>query len=185
MQGRGVTSFYVPEIGDRFTLIADWSFTLFGESRNVTLINLLGLNDEAERIKAQAELARLRKLAYEEVVTHIPVGGMFNTSSQTIPRRTHRVRDAQAQAEWQKLQVKIHAWPYEAVLPAGTELQLDRVYIRKGSKDFSSLTFYIVQTPLPILAGTLKSGRRFWAKLPDCNRMEVERPEAPQLALAS
>lgn len=69
------------------------------------------------------------------------------------------------------------------MLPAGTELQIGRIYIRKGAKDFSSISFDVTQSPLPILAGTKKSNRRFWAKLTDCNKMEIEREELPQLAL--
>lgn len=41
-----------------------------------------------------------------------------------------------------------HSWrnrpgPVEVTLPKGTILTVDRVYIRKGAKDFSSLTFLI------------------------------------------
>lgn len=58
-------------------------------------------------------------------------------------------------------------------LPTGTNLKVDRVYIRKGAKDFSSITFFMV---LPE-----KKSVRFWAKIPDVNTMEGR----PILALAT
>jgi hypothetical protein len=48
--------------------------------------------------------------------------------------------------------------------PKGTILQVDRIYIRKGASDYSSLTFYVK-------SGHCK-GARFWTKLNDCNTME-------------
>lgn len=56
----------------------------------------------------------------------------------------------------------------EVTLSKGTELIVDRVYIRNGAKDFSSLTFRIAKTDNKDL---LK--KRFWAKLADCNEMEI------------
>lgn len=71
------------------------------------------------------------------------------------------------------------------ILPAGTVLTLDRIYIRKGQEDFSSLTFTIENTTHPLLEGLFllpnwdgtkftRRKRRFWAKLADVNRMEIE-----------
>lgn len=48
-------------------------------------------------------------------------------------------------------------------LPKGTELSIDRVYIRRGAKEFSSVTFNFRKH---------KGGRvRFWVKLSDVNKM--------------
>lgn len=48
--------------------------------------------------------------------------------------------------------------------PAGTSLEVDRIYIRKGNEDFSSVTFK-----------TRVKGKvlRFFAKLDDVDKMEV------------
>lgn len=52
------------------------------------------------------------------------------------------------------------------LLPADTELKVDRVYIRGGaSVEFNSLTFRVKNGPY--------KGCRFWAKLADVNKMEV------------
>lgn len=74
-------------------------------------------------------------------------------------------------------------------LPAGTVLRVDRIYIRKGVGDFDSVTFWIVDSPDKRLVpkgrgGTAERGRRmrFWAKLADVNRIELD---APALAAAA
>lgn len=64
------------------------------------------------------------------------------------------------------------------VLPKNTVLKLDRIYIRKGKEDFSSLSWYIEDTPLTLAApvvgkrGFKQGKKRFWAKLDDCNGIE-------------
>jgi hypothetical protein len=62
-----------------------------------------------------------------------------------------------------------YAWTQESkftsvTLPAGTVLQVDRIYIRKGNEEFSSLTFRVVG----------KRNQRFWAKLSDVNQIECD-----------
>ena len=47
--------------------------------------------------------------------------------------------------------------------PKDTILKVDRIYIRKGAEDFSSLTFYVTIN---------KKAYRFWAKLEDVNNIE-------------
>jgi len=54
----------------------------------------------------------------------------------------------------------------ELVMPKGTALKVDRIYIRKGNSDYSSLTFFIG-------SGDWK-GCRFWAKLSDVNNIEFD-----------
>ena len=67
-------------------------------------------------------------------------------------------------------------------LPAGTRLKVDRIYIRKGGgadvKEYDSVTFFCNSHLKPAQAKKLKLKKgRFWAKLPDCNRMVVIIPE--------
>jgi hypothetical protein len=65
--------------------------------------------------------------------------------------------------------------PHRVTLPAGTVLQVDRIYIRKGAEDFDSITFYIVDSPNERLLSWGKGGLspkyavRFWAKMTDIN----------------
>lgn len=79
----------------------------------------------------------------------------------------------------------------DMTLPAGTILQIDRIYIRKGAEDFDSLTMYIVDSPEAVLKpwkkikpgskSTANGTVRFWAKLPEMNgKMMVEWFDEPQ-----
>lgn len=60
-------------------------------------------------------------------------------------------------------------------LPAGTKLRVDRVFIRQGMSEFSSLTFVIQETNDDRFYQLDKKGNRklrktrFWAKLADVN----------------
>jgi len=61
-------------------------------------------------------------------------------------------------------------------LPAGTELTVRRIFIRQGARDFDSMTFTATIPPLkPAPRGKVAKPKsvRFWAKLDDCNTMEV------------
>jgi len=56
-------------------------------------------------------------------------------------------------------------------------LKIDRVHIRKGVKDFSSLTFNAKKDSSAVYNEkevVLKKTARFWAKLSDVNELSVE-----------
>lgn len=53
---------------------------------------------------------------------------------------------------------------YSITLPKETVLTIDRIYIRKGQKTFSSVSFFC---KLP----NVKKRMRFWAKLEDVNKI--------------
>lgn len=57
--------------------------------------------------------------------------------------------------------------PYDFTIPKGTELIVDRIYIRKGASNFSSVSFRIAKNK------TLGYSGRFWVKLDDVNTMEI------------
>jgi len=71
-----------------------------------------------------------------------------------------------------------HGWnkslpgPVPVTLPKGTILILERIYIRNGAGSFDSLTFRIKQLPNPPKTG--KKTARFWARLEDCNGMNIQ-----------
>lgn len=70
--------------------------------------------------------------------------------------------------------------PNDVILKAGTKLKIDRVYIRKGAKEYSSITFNVVKgkdSVAQVAKGEhvfKTKGARFWAKLSDVNQMVVE-----------
>jgi hypothetical protein len=75
--------------------------------------------------------------------------------------------------------------PIPASLPAGTELILDRYYIKQNLGDFDSVSFRIAGASASAqlycgIGSTAKRQVRFWAKLDDVNRLCVElAPEKP------
>lgn len=79
---------------------------------------------------------------------------------------------------WRKAK-SYYDWQKEMTLPAGTILTLDRIYIRKGVSEFSSLSFNLTRKSVnPDYSDFAKNiytmtGRcRFWAKLNDVNKIE-------------
>ncbi len=117
---------YIPTVGDSIRLTADWTFDLYNEGRNYTLMEYV--NDPRER-------------KYRDNV------------------------------------------PVPATLPAGLVLKVDRIYIRKGHKDFDSITFMLkgISTPARYEKWTdgseyriPKQPVRFWVKLPCANKIEFE-----------
>lgn len=74
-------------------------------------------------------------------------------------------------------------WPdtkHTVTFPKGTVLKVDRIYIRKNSKEFDSVSFWIVETslvtgqatPVPFKKKGTKAHGRFWAKLVDVNKID-------------
>lgn len=136
---------YIPELGDDLRLLADWTFGLYNEDRNTTLMEIV--NDT-------------REISY-------PFQG--NKKYFDIP----------------------------CTIPAGEILKVDRIYIRKGLDEYSSLTFFwkgkrtnpsvVTRTAtaypafgLPSYSSTYQQKKprrpvRFWAKLSDVNNIEFEK----------
>lgn len=82
-----------------------------------------------------------------------------------------------------------HNFHRSVTLPKGTELTVDRIYIRKGAKDFSSVSFFINRKSV---TGDFKlyqyirksSGKcRFWAKLKDVNFINFTLTDKQQILL--
>lgn len=66
-----------------------------------------------------------------------------------------------------------------ATLPTNTVLRVDRIYVRKGKSDWSSVSFVVVEMPGSSAKHRGFSGKgRFWAKLEDCNEIEFSKVEA-------
>lgn len=132
---------YIPENGDQLRLTADWTFDLYNEDRNSSLMEKIG---------------DVRKTI-----------GDWSPKYGAIP----------------------------CTIPAGAVLKIDRVYIRKGAREYSSITFLWKGERLParteeiMSSGYLTNGKptptgefckipaipiRFWAKLSDVNNIEFE-----------
>ena len=121
---------YIPEISDEIRVLADWTFDLYNEDRNRSLME--------------------RMLDTRRTV------GSWSPEFGAIP----------------------------CTIPAGAVLKIDRIYVRKGKGDFSSITFLWKGEALPAKIETYGTGTqyrvprqpiRFWAKLEDVNNIDFER----------
>ena len=57
--------------------------------------------------------------------------------------------------------------------PAGTQLTVDRIYIKQGASNFNSVTFRTRDVTSPPRKGRKEPVVRFWAKLRDVNEMVI------------
>jgi hypothetical protein len=163
---------HIPDIGDTITLAADWSFPLYKEYRNDDVWDSFAdLNSNMN--KFYDEEREIRRLKYEHA--HIEY---FDAVHSGKPQETIDF----LWSEYIQHHVRYHLEPvaYPITLPKNTELKVDRVFIRKGASDYSSITFNISKTDISFLTsqrdgGTMKKGRkrRFWVKLKDANTMEI------------
>lgn len=113
---------FIPDIGFAIRLTEDWTFSLYFEQRNRSLLLEAG------------------------AVTGL-TGYLSDRDKPPVPH----------------------------TLKAGTSLVVDRVFIRNGMSDFSSISFI---RKADKASKTPKA--RFWAKLEDVNEMEFERDEDAQ-----
>ncbi len=130
--------FFIPELGSKIILQNSWSFELYLEHRNDSLLRATG-----------------------------------------VPVWSHDWgRDTLQPIGWSR-DGKYGDWHKQYSIPSGTELTIDRIYIRKGLKEFSSVSFFInrktVTPEFSDFAKRIHNGKgrcRFWAKLADVNNIE-------------
>ena len=146
----------IPSIGDRIRLLQDWTFTLHAESRNETLGKALGIFGPNPDPKNKDHWAH--ELWSDGVSSH-GLEKRYEPDQNSLERRIEFSGRALT----------------EVTFPKGTEFTVDRIYIRKGAKEFDSMTLFLGKTPLAGTLGFKKKGAvRFWVKLTDANKMDFE-----------
>ena len=186
---------YVPEIGDHIRLTKDWTFTLYPEGRNITLANLYGYrqytyNKWLDLSKIEDEPERNYSLNYPSHDEFYKRQSIFGRkpSYDDYRKECKRIEDESASyqaylkayEDWRERADKLTVENIEVTFPAGTVLAVDRIYIRKGSSDYSSITFYAKGLGESEVTNrwsgrtTKWKAQRFWAKLQDCNQIEFE-----------
>jgi hypothetical protein len=191
---------YVPEIGDHIRLIKDWTFTLHAEGRNETLAEMFGYrkygwNGWLDRTKIEDEPARDYVISYpdEEFFKRAFWKGQYTYEERQAAYKKAELESESYQAylksyeEWKNRADALVTNELLVSLPAGTVLAVDRIYIRKGSSDFSSITFYAKGLGESEIKNrwsgrtTKWKAQRFWAKLADCNQIEFELMEEKEV----
>lgn len=198
---------FIPDIGTKLKLLQPWSFTLFHESRNDALMAamvapILGrayvTGDEVYRRHYQEDEAVFGTYRTpsepDYMVTCCGAERVGVKNRHDYPRcpvcekqctsYTHRWpedRDTvftKAQLGMRYVVGRLDGLAMQ--FPKNTELTIDRVYIRKGAKDFSSISFILRSTDHPDLIDKKgkqcfgRKGFRFWAALGEVNHMDAE-----------
>lgn len=139
----------IPELGAFIILAEPWTFALQPESRNSALLESAGWQWYGGREEQEVRYARLRKAGW--IATEIEE--QFGCHEK-------------------------YDWSKEVTLPAGTQLKFDRIYIRKGSAEYSSVTFFLdrktvdpAYSDVCLNLHSKKGKARFWAKLGDINKI--------------
>jgi hypothetical protein len=144
----------IPKLGTELTLIEPWTFTVYNERRNASLIKLLNL--KPSKPTAAFKLSKAQNWAVQA------------NNFRRWYGRAATLADEQAymESEWrftmEGRELDTHTFPAKSVLI------VDRIYIRQGQDDYDSVTFRskYQQTGFGKV--------RFWAKLDDVNTMQVE-----------
>ena len=165
-----MTKLYIPEIGDELILAEPWSFKLYAERRNETLLKHFGYICQFINISRRNLLGGYYAIP-EEMLADRPVyrenypGDYFEDINAFHTMVLDKLNDQ-------------HPEYIDVTLEAGTKLKIDRIYIRKGNKDFSSISFTTKDLGAVTIQSdyTWRSDRhvkalRFWAKLSECNNI--------------
>lgn len=176
---------YIPEIGDLLKLTTAWHFTLHKERRNDDVWEALDCDSHPSLLPITQERDRLHKEIGEirDRMTMRHYGsGPFRGSRMVFASSQD---DTDFHAAQERL-IELHHPTCPVEFPRKTVLRVDRIYIRKGNEDFSSVSFFVAGSPLPALQPTefkkkvgSRGRRRFWAKLVDVNTMQFDQVEQP------
>jgi len=179
--------FYVPTIGDSIFLSEPWTFTLHEEQRNLGLakrIEQCGSMETQYHIYHNIRFKNTRRVenTWGNSYTIYEAGqtskqyGIYNNIPFTLEGLSQRtgwnIEDLEDLGEVRE-PYTIFQWSgdrAEVTLPTGTELKVDRIYIKSTYRDFDSITFRIGVCP----TNKKLSKARFWVKLHDANRIVCE-----------
>jgi len=182
---------YVPEIGDHIVLTEDWNFVLHPEGRNQDLGKFFGYSQNWEGWINDEVLPPMRNFDYE---VNYPKWEEYRGNGRYDEFQKLQKEAEENCPEFVKYWADQEAWNEKAkalfipelkvTLPASTVLAIDRIYIRKGSSDYSSITFYAKNLGTIVRKDRWSSGKekkksalRFWAKLDDCNNIVFNKTE--------
>ena len=155
---------YIPEIGDHIRLTNDWSLKLYDEYRNDGLKTFVGFDSHLDVIQQKNNMEEYYKI----------MRSLQNKYYRKL-NQANAVWSAEDTYEYNKYR-ELSDVPIfmTIILPESTILSIDRIYIRKGASDYSSISFYLKSHPTMIT----KKKPRFWAKLEDCNNIMFEKTTA-------
>lgn len=151
---------YIPDLGDKIVLTEDWTFPIYSESRNDNFIESVMETPYMSRELVTEEVNKIMKYTSDverfEYIFRELIGVYFEKNVKVYNRKKFKYYSYEADISGEYLDM---IRP-NITIPSGTVLYVDRIYIRKGSEDFSSITFRVEKFPD-------KKNHRFWVKLHD------------------
>jgi hypothetical protein len=146
-------NFYVPEIGDNIKLLKDWEFDLHAERRNEALgaffnhylarySKWLDNNDLAPMRLPDYTVEYPDRDAYTKFFGKYDYEGYNKACNDACNNNEDYVRYQKDLDTWNSIADGLVKDAIKVVIPAGTVLKIDRIYIKKGATEYSSITFY-------------------------------------------
>jgi hypothetical protein len=173
-----MTKMNIPDISITIVLSEVWKPAIYGERRNSKLLSKFGYingcftwffsepSDNYNWVFYKSEydeMDRIWKNVYHSFKHE------HDDLNETDKRPAWNTDKAQAMLDNMVGDKKFSRFEFVYLLfPAGTELKIDRIYIRKVISDYSSLSFW-AKFPDD------KKKYRFWAKLEDVNNIVYDR----------
>lgn len=155
---------FIPDIGTEITLGKDWEFLILLEHRNGGLISHLGMNYK--------ELSESREVLCKELFRFKQ---RVCKSNGCEPKNAHYVDEIfnsltlneVEEIEYSKIKNDLkNSAVFKVKLKKDSVLKIDRIYIRKGKHDFSSVSFILKEE-----GGKKVTKVRFWVWLEDVNNL--------------
>lgn len=188
---------WVPEIGDELVLSEDWTFKLYPETRNLSLATYFGYyltNINNLNWVKESEFPNMRQPDYKIIYptkkeidakcktlfgfNYELEQNLYKEAANNCPEYVTYYNDLLA---WNENIKKHLIKNIDVTLMAGDKLKVDRIYIRKGLSDFSSISFFLTSfKPIKYSSSIHRASTtkkiRFWAKLSDCNNINFNMP---------
>lgn len=154
---------FIPPLGSVIRLQDTWKFQLQYERRNEKLMELCKLTPP-HTLEHWGKAWRKLDIADRKRLIEMSNWNFENEYDEDSPLFDNY-------AYW------AGDWSHPFLFTKGTELKIDRIYLRQGQKDFDSVSFrsncWVSNLDAPAINIPRKTkGIRFWAKLADVNRIE-------------
>lgn len=148
---------FIPNLGTLMILAEDWTFKLYFERRNDTMLQSFGAKKGRwwsrwninELTPDDFEDGKMPPIEYDKAMSEEELGHAYKSFQATNSRDEPFIR---------------------VTLPKGTQLKVDRIYVRRGGESFSSVTFRTTK----ICPEKRFVSKRFWAKLRDANEIVAD-----------
>lgn len=185
---------FIPPLGSVITLARPWNFTLYCERRNFDLGKQTGLMAPLTYRQYLAKEGRTPSTCdrgADRVTRWTSRWAAQDEAMETWKFYQAECEAAQKKPDWRRYPRNVVA--AEITLPQGTDLKVDRIYIRKGREGFDSVTFWadaphgalVKVNPASKSGGAFtvtldtRKKTRFWAKLAEVNHIMASAAEIP------